>query len=313
MNEDTQSGWFDDIDRIVADELRFKARLRIGEDAYDLSRVGKVAAELWSSAGAAGTAVLVVQSAPIATTFFAPAGMLSLLGIGTAVTPIGWVAASAVLAGAGWIGVMRFLRQSIGNRTTTIPDFINTPLDVLALALFDLMAPIALKLGSADGDIDPAERELMNTYFVTEWGFDDHFVREGLAFTERRMPDFSIKELAQALAELKKNNKDCNYKEMSREFLDFLREIIEADGRIDPAEESAIKEVQAVFDSAGRSALVKTTRKMTVFITDTTSGGKQTLSQFVGKITDAFPGFNKRPAQRTEPRESIAGSSPSEK
>ncbi|MDZ7790329.1 MAG: hypothetical protein U5L08_07550 [Xanthomonadales bacterium] len=102
---------------------------------------------------------------------------------------------------------MRYFNQSLDKRSTTVPDFINTPVDVLALALFDLMAPISLKLASVDGAIDPTEREAIESYFVSEWGYSSRFVNEGMAFTESQLPDLSVKELAQALADLKKSNR----------------------------------------------------------------------------------------------------------
>ncbi|MDT8440864.1 MAG: TerB family tellurite resistance protein [Desulfuromonadales bacterium] len=188
--------------------------------------------------------------------------MLAFFGIGTAVTPIGWVVAAGVFAGGGWIGVTRYLKQTTGSRVTTIPDFINTPMDVLALGLFDLMAPLALKVASIDGDIDESERDAIRTYFVKQWGYGADFVCEGMAFTENRLSEFSVKELAHSLAEFKKhNNKDCNYKAMSRELVSFLREVIEADGRIDEQEEMAIERVQAVFEDIARFKFMEVTKK----------------------------------------------------
>jgi len=289
MGEETETSWFDGVDKIVADEWRFKAKLNIGSDAYDSNRAIKKVNALWHSISAAAAAAAVAQSGPVASAFFAPTGFAALLGIGTATTPIGWVVASAALAGAGWVGVMRYLDRSLEKRSTTIPNFINTPLDVLALALFDLMAPVALKLALADGSIDPTEREAINTYFVKEWGFDPHFVTEGLAFTEQRLPDLSLKDLAEALAELKRSNKDCNYNEMTQEFVGFLHEISEADGRIDPAEEAAIEEVQAIFDEAGQSSFSKATKKLGSGIADAAEGSQRNMRQIAKKITSLAP------------------------
>lgn len=287
MTKDAHKPWFQGIDEVVSDPLRFKAKLRIGTDAYDSSRAIKTLSSLWHSTGAAVSGALVAQSAPVASTFFAPAGILSFLGIGTAATPIGWVVASAALAGAGWVGVMRYFNQSLDKRSTTVPDFINTPVDVLALALFDLMAPISLKLASVDGTIDPTEREAIERYFVSEWGYSSRFIDEGMAFTESQLPDLSVKELAQALADLKKSNKDCNYNEMSCEFVAFLREITEADGRIDPAEKAAIAEVQAIFDATGKSRFRKTAEKVTRGVSGAAAGSKKTVSRVARRIKNS--------------------------
>jgi uncharacterized tellurite resistance protein B-like protein len=253
MSHNSREHWFDQTNEIVSDTLRFKARLRIGSDAYATNRFLNMASDLWASAGTGGAVAIAVKSAPVASTFFAPTGFLAALGIGTAVTPIGWVAASAALAGAGWYGALRYLKRRSESRSTSIPDFINSPVDVLGLALFDLMAPIALKLAEADGDIDENERKTVEAYFIDQWGFNADFVREGLEFTESQLVDFSIDELAVALAKLKRKSKDCNYREMTREFIDFMREIAEADGRLDHSEEMAIANVQSIFLQAEQS------------------------------------------------------------
>lgn len=257
MSQEKRECWFEGIEEIVSDPLRFKAKLAIGEEAYASIRMKNTVFELWDTAGAAGTAVAVAKSSIVASTFFAPTGVLAFFGIGTAVTPIGWVIAAGVIAGGGWIGITRYLKQSTGSRVTTIPEFINTPMDVLALGLFDLMAPLALKVASIDGNIEASEKDAISSYFVKQWGFNADFVHAGMSFTESRMSEFSVKELAHSLAEFKKHNEDCNYKAMSRELVSFLREVIEADGRIDEREDMAIEKVQAVFDEVARFSFKK--------------------------------------------------------
>lgn len=285
MSANIKGNWFVGVEEIVSDPLRFKAKLSIGGDAYDSIRMQNAAFELWNAAGAAGSAVIVANSATVASTFFAPTGMLAIFGIGTAVTPIGWIIAAGVVAGGGWIGITRYFKQSTGSRVTTIPDFINTPMDVLALGLFDLIAPLALKVASIDGNIDDSEKEAISSYFVKQWGYDADFVREGMSFTESRLSDFSVKELAQSLAEFKKHNKDCNFKAMSREIVDFLREVIEADGRIDEREEMAIEKVQAVFADVARFKIKEVTKKGAGAVTNIAKGGIDTVIDIAQKIS----------------------------
>jgi len=252
MAENVQDGWFKGVKEIVEEPLKFKVKLAIGEDAYTSLRLKNATFELWDVAGAAGSAVAVAKSATLASMFFAPTGMLAIFGIGTAATPIGWVVAAGVMAGGGWIGVTRYLKQSTGRRVTVIPNFINTPMDVLALGLFDLMAPLALKVAAIDGEVDTSERDAISSYFVKQWGYSEDFVSEGISFIENKLSEFSVKGLAQSLGEFKKQNRDCNCKAMSVEIVGFLREIIVADGRIDEREEMAIEKVQAVFDEVDR-------------------------------------------------------------
>ena len=261
MSLNAKVEWFEGIETVVSDPLRFKAKLAIGEEAYTSLRVKNVAFELWDTAGAASTAMTVAKSSVIASKFFAPSGVLTFFGIGSAVTPVGWVIAAGIIAGGGWFGLTRYLKQSTNSRVTIIPDFINTPMDVLALGLFDLMGPLSFKVASIDGNIDTHERDAISRYFVKEWGYSPEFVLEGMTFIENRLEEFSVKGLAQSLGEFQKHNKDCNFKAMSKELVGFLREIMEADGRIDEREEMAIERVQAVFEDVAKFKFMESAQK----------------------------------------------------
>ena len=164
-NENTKE-WFQDIETVVSEPRFFKAKLAIGEDAYTSLRLKKSVVEAWTTLGTAGTAVGVAQSSMVASALFAPTGWLAAIGIGTAVTPIGWVIAAGVITGGTWLGVTRYLKSTSISRVTVIPDFINTPMDVLALGLFDLMAPLALKIADIDGEIHKNERAIIESYFT---------------------------------------------------------------------------------------------------------------------------------------------------
>jgi len=257
MRSQKYNDWFEDIESIVSEPLKFKAKLAIGEDAYKSLRLKNMAFTVWDTLGAVGTATTVARSTFVASSLFAPSGFLTFFGVGTAVTPLGWVIAAGVLTGGAWLGVTHYLKSATSSRVTVIPEFINTPLDVLALALFDLLTPLALKVSNVDGDIDESERNLINNYFVKEWGYDKKFVTEGIAFTESNLSGFTIKELAKTLAEFKKENPDCNYNSMSKEILTFLQNIIESDGRIDEREEMAIDRVRSVFEETGKFSFKK--------------------------------------------------------
>jgi uncharacterized tellurite resistance protein B-like protein len=258
MDSDSQKDRIENIEELITEPLKFKAKLEIGEDAYASLRLKKAAYEAWDSFGAGATAVGLAQSSAVASTFFAPSGLLAAIGFGAAVTPIGWVIAAGVITSGAWFGLSRFSKSGTSERVTIIPKFINTPMDVLALGLFDLIAPLALKVADVDGHIHESERTLINTYFVKEWGYDQVFVDEGLAYIEANLSEFSIKELAQVLAEFKKANPDCNYEPMSIEIIKFLTEIMEVDGKIDEREELAIEKVQAIFKETNKISFSKT-------------------------------------------------------
>jgi len=247
----------ENIDEVITEPLNFKAKLAIGEDAYASLRLKNAAIEAWDAVGAGATAVGVAQSTVVASSFFTPSGLLSIIGFGTAVTPIGWVIAAGVITSGAWFGVTRLTKGSTSDRVTVIPKFINTPMDILALGLFDLIAPLALKIAHVDGYIDESERSLINTYFVKEWGYNPVFIDEGLSYIESNLSEFSIKDVAQTLAEFKKSNPDCNYEPMSQEILKLLSNIMEVDGKIDEREEMAIEKVQAIFTETNKISLTQ--------------------------------------------------------
>ena len=254
-NELVEAEGFEGIDTIVAEPLKFKVKLAIGEDAYTSLKVTNAVVQAWDVAGVATTAAVVAKSSVVASTFFAPSGLLAVIGIGTAVTPIGWVIAAGVVTGGAWFGVTRHLKKATASKLTVVPNFINTPLDVLALGLFDLMMPLALKLVTVNGRIDAARRQQVGDYFVGEWGYDAGFVDAGMRHIESRLEELSVAELAQTMAEFASHNRDCNFHMMSREILDFLRHIAELDGVVDAGEESAMGEIESIFKAANRFSL----------------------------------------------------------
>jgi len=255
-----QIAWFQDIEAIVSAPLSFKAKLAIGEDAYTSLKVKNAVVQVWDVAGVATTAAVVAKSSAVASTFFAPTGLLAALGIGTAVTPIGWVIAAGVVTGGAWFGITRHLKSASANRVTVVPKFINTPLDVLALGLFDLLVPLAMKVAEADGRIDESKRKLIRDYFVKEWGYDPKFVVAGTNYIESTLGELSIKQLAQTMAEFASENRDCNFKLMAREILGFLRNIAEVDGQLNQQDATAIEKIEAIFNSASKFSIGKKLR-----------------------------------------------------
>jgi len=255
MNNQNQIDWFDNIDTIVAEPLNFKSKLAIGEDAYAELKLKNAAIQAWDVAGVATTAAIIAKSSAVASTFFAPTGFLALLGIGAAVTPVGWVIAASVITGGTWMGITRYLKKSSDNRVTVIPKFINTPLDVLALSLFDLLAPLALKVATTEPKIDSAKQTMIHQYFVKEWGYDPEFTREGIKYTLSKLNEFSIDELTQALAEFAGRNRDCNFRTMSQEILGFLRNIGDLEGQVNSPEAIAVDRIEAIFKKANRNSL----------------------------------------------------------
>lgn len=250
-------GWFDSVDDVVHDDLRFKAKLGIGENAYTSVRVKKAVFEAWDVAGVAATGAQVASSAMIAQKFFAAPSLLAAIGIGTATTPIGWIAAASVISGGAWLGITRYLKSDSG-KTTVIPTFINTPLDVLGLGIFDLLAPLSMKVAQVDGKVDEAEEAAIRRYFVNEWGYSEKFAERGFEFVKLRLDDYNIKATAQTLGAFTRDNPDCSFEHMYSDIMAFLRNVAEADGILDEREEMALERIARVFGEEGKFSVSRT-------------------------------------------------------
>ncbi len=242
-----EPAWFAQIDEIVRDDFRFKSKLHIGADAYKTLKARDAVFEFWDVVGAVGVGAKFAGSALVANTFFGSSSMLAMVGIGASATPIGWVAAAAVLSGAGWFGICRYLKSN-GDMVDVIPKFINTPIDVLALSLFDFMCPLSLKVAAADGKITDDERDVIRAYFVKNWGYSNDFISEGMRFIEERLESFSVAQVAEAFALFSRENRDCNQKKMAQEIICHLKEVMEADEKIHEMEELVIEKIEQVFD-----------------------------------------------------------------
>ncbi len=231
------------LERVVSDELKFKAKLAIGENAYAELRTANAVRKYWDLFGAVGGGAGLAKA--------------GFLGLAMASSPVGWIVAATVSGGA-WFAVMRTLSGATEGRVTVIPKFINTPLDVLGSTLFGLMMPLALKVAAADGQVLEKERQCIRNYFVDQWGFDAQFVEASMGLIEPQLNAFKIATLATELVAYKKSNPDCNYAVMSRDLMAFLKEVMEADGVVDEREELVLKRVEGIFAEAERISLGNT-------------------------------------------------------
>ncbi|ARV17620.1 hypothetical protein AEP_00660 [Curvibacter sp. AEP1-3] len=292
------------VERVVAEPLRFKAKLAIGEEAYTSLRLVNRMRELWDVLGAAGTGAAVAKSSLVATSFFAPSGLLGAIGIGTAATPIGWVAFAALASGGACYGLYRFLGNSKGSRVIEIPRFLNTPLDALGLALFDLIAPLALGLAKVDGQIDPEERELITLHLVEDWGLDAHFVKQALQVIEPGLNELNVEAMAQELAEFLHANPDCKHQVIATELSDFLREMLTSASALTPAEEQTLAKVSQLLHTVPNGNLANWWAEAKATIAPVGSHLAESASKTVDRIQTAIPS-----AQDVRTAAATAGSS----
>jgi uncharacterized tellurite resistance protein B-like protein len=244
-----------ELDCVIADPLKFKRKLRIGEDAYAVLRATKGARDIWDAGGVAATGAGLAASQAVAGTFFS-GGLLGALGIGVA-TPIGWVLAAAALSGGVYYGVGRLARRQHSRFVDTIPRFINTAIDTLGMELLDLIGALALRVASIDGYVAPEEREVIYRHFADDWGYDPAYVVAAIDILEATAEGIRVKAVAQALAQFQAASPDCNAEAMQDELLAFLREIMEADGRLDERQELAIDAIAETFRKERAVTLTK--------------------------------------------------------
>lgn len=243
--------------RVVADELRFKAKLAIGEQADASLRAVNRAREIWDVLGAAGTGAAVAKSSLVASTFFAPGGLLGAVGLGTAATPIGWVAFAALASGGACYGLYRLLGNRRGERVIEIPRYLNTPLDQLGLAIFDLIAPLAIRMAAVDGQIERAELDHLQQHLVREWGLDEAFVNQAIVRIIGAASAGDLTRMARERSVFLHANPDCNHAAIAADVVQSLRRMLEAAGPITPQEAAALDEVATLLTQAPPGELAK--------------------------------------------------------
>jgi hypothetical protein len=214
------------VTQVVAEPLRFKAKLAIGENAYKSLRMINRTREIWDVLGAAGGGAALAKAAA--------------LGLGAAATPVGWIAVAALASGGACYGFYRWMGDTKGDKVIEIPKYLNTPLDTLGLALFDLIAPLALRLAAVDGEIEAAEREALVKHLVDEWGLDAGFVTGAIQRIEPGVLQGSVEEMAAELSAFLHANPDCNHAAIAADLGEFLRRLLQAGGPLSEAEEAAL-------------------------------------------------------------------------
>lgn len=247
---------FDEVDRVIANPEKFKIKLGMGADTFASLRTAKAAGQLWGIGTAAGSGAAVAGSSAIASTFFGT--FWTAVGIGTAATPIGWVAGAAILGGGAYYGVARLFRGYQGSRTEEVPKFLNSGLDVLATSVLDLLGSLAIKLADIDGSVDQSEREAILDYFRDEWGYDERYLAHAMQVLEHNKDRMRLTDMVEQLGEFSRTQPDIKFSSIQNEVRLMLTEIAEADGRVDEREEMAIERVtqafaskSSVFSSAG--------------------------------------------------------------
>ncbi len=279
MTEKQQIHSFDDVNRVLANEERFKLKLGTGRDAFASIKAGDLIGQLAQVSSAAGTGAGVAFAVTAPSTMWATI----LASVGLASNPIGWIVGAAAASGGIYYGVSHLFRTYSSSRVDEVPRFLNTGLDVLASTTLDLLGSLALKVAVIDGHIDASERAAMEEYFVEEWGYDPDYVQHALDVLQQNIDKSRLSEMANSLAEFSCQNPDCNFQAIQTELRTLLTEIAEADGYLDEREEMAIERIENALRE--RNSLISSTSRV---ISEAASGmgnAAASTARTVGKST----------------------------
>lgn len=236
LSSDLEAYFSGNHKEIISEPLKFKAKLGIGERAYTLLNARDQLRTFTEALGIGSAAATFASSSWIAGTFFAQTGIvttvLSAVGLGAAaVTPIGWVVGAGLISGTAYLGVSRVFERSKNGGLVIIPKYINTPIDIIAMALIELMLPLSLKVASVDGKIHPSERRAIREYFFGEWGYCSGFIKKIMTLYEERIDSIDYSTLSVSLHEYCIKNKDCNPDVITEDLIEHLNEVVAADGQ----------------------------------------------------------------------------------
>lgn len=226
IDDDLEAFYRNDIASVVSNPDQFRRKLDIGADAFKyLSTVDNLreyATVVTSGAGVAG---------------FAYAGWITSIGtfgqigvaLGLVATPVGWIAAGGTAGAAAILLTHRLFKRAKKGVVTEIPHFINSPLDILAASLCDLLAPILLKIALADDELAESEVMFMKRYFTEEWGLNSDYVDSLLMYDAAHIAQFNWSTLKNIILEIEKSG-DIKYDTLVNEILRNVEEVMLADG-----------------------------------------------------------------------------------
>ena len=148
---------FDEDEVVIANDLKFKAALGIGEQAFKSMKL-RENLTTFSEALGVGTAVAGVANTVTIGSFlgFSTSGLLGTGLLASATTPgLNVIVAAGVISAGAYVGISKLLTKGKESKVMVVPKFINTPLDLLATSLAGFFIPLGLKIGLADGILTP--------------------------------------------------------------------------------------------------------------------------------------------------------------
>jgi len=276
IEDDLASFFSEDIDNIVADPEKFRKKLGIGSDAFKLlSKADKLDGFISSAAvgGAGSLGVWAVWSSSL--------GVLGNVAafFGLVATPIGWVALAGGAGFATSYGINRLLGSAKQGAVTEIPNFINTPIDVLGGSICEVLAPILLKIAHADNDFSVEEKETISNYFTNQWGINPAYIENLISEIGNEFTEFDYVILADSLKELALESGDMKYDYMVKQIISAAEEVMTSDGSIDERETQEIEKLKLAFITAKPNIKKKLSNALTGIFSKKTKTTANTLKK----------------------------------
>jgi tellurite resistance protein len=232
LDQELEAFWAEEPPTVIDDAEVFKARLQIGAEAFKVLSAAENLGSVMSVVGGAG-----LLSTGAAVAWFSSLGVMGQIGlmVGAVSTPVGWIGLAGVGGAVATYGTRKALKSARGEAVIEVPKYIRTPIDMLALMLFNLMAAVALKIAHSDGEYCVQEREAIERYLVRGWGFNPTFIATNLKRVQLGLDSFSYDQLAEKLKECEKKG-DIKYDSMVEEIIGFAKGVTNADGIVHDAE-----------------------------------------------------------------------------
>ena len=231
---------------LVHDPFKFKAKLKIGSKAFGfLSK----AENLKEALNVAGSGAL--GAAAVGASWYSGLGTLGTLGmsLGLVSTPVGWIAAAGLGGGAAMYGLNRLIKDQRKDSIEEVPKYINTPLDILAANIMEVLLPPLIHVANSDGHFHHLEREKIISHFSDDWGLSrDQVATKCHEFNEQES-DFDLASWSESMRALGESA-DIDFDALRKDLVETLAELASADGQLDASEEQALQGISAAMADA---------------------------------------------------------------
>ncbi len=244
---------FDELDdlfketaNIIDDDLKFKHKLQLGDDAYKKLKTIKKAKDFIGSIAVgigAFFSCYIYWSSQQSTS-------VKLLGheVYANSPPIGWFIFWGIFFFIITFYIKKFFKKAEEKTMHKIPKFLDTPLNIVALTLSEVFIVPAIKIATVDGVFSKEEEDYIKSYFVNDWGFNKNFI-DNCVESGRKKIECSYDDYGKSLRNICANSKELKFKTIANELISFLDNIIKSDGNIATVEIEAYNKFKKILMS----------------------------------------------------------------